>query len=361
MSTHIIDDRLKLTIPAEDIEAEAWEQIQEALKLPYLKQLAIMPDVHAGYDLPIGGVALLDGYIWPGAVGYDIGCGMCHVNTGHTLDELPPLEGVYERILGMVPVGFSTNEKPKFARKFPNASGFACLADAVRERSAMQVGTLGGGNHFIEVGVNGQGHVGITIHSGSRRPGWIIGDFYMRMTGGPVPLDSKLGQQYMIDMDWALDFALDNRAEMMAACLRAMELPTEYAGGMVNENHNHAVATSEGVLHRKGATPAEVGQTGIIPANMRDGVWITRGLGNADFLFSASHGAGRTMSRAKAKKVVDRGKLYADMDGIITPNLGELVDEAPDAYKDIHGVIAAQDGLLVDVVDHFRPVIVVKG
>lgn len=357
-----MDERLKLTIPAEEIEAGAWEQIEAALALPYLKTLAIMPDVHSGYDLPIGGVALLDGYIWPGAVGYDIGCGMCHVNTGAHIGGLnsADLREVYERIRRLVPVGFATHDKPHDGfQKFRNASGFSCLQDAVRERASRQVGTLGGGNHFIEIGVNDQGTIGVTIHSGSRRSGWLIGEFYMLTTGGPVPLESEIGQRYLADMTWALQFALDNRAAMMRCCLEALGLGSDLP--MVNENHNHAVVTPDGVLHRKGATPAEVGQPGIIPANMRDGVWITRGLGNEDFLCSASHGAGRAMSRGQAKKLIDPTRFETEMGDIITPDLGGLVDEAAQAYKPIGQVLTAQDGLLVDIVDHFRPVVVVKG
>lgn len=362
-----MDSRLKLTIPRENIEAGAWEQIQAALALPYLKALAIMPDVHSGYDLPIGGVALLDGYIWPGAVGYDIGCGMCHVNTEHRLDQLSvALDHVYTRILRMVPVGFSVNEKPRnnFDR-FSNASGYACLNDAIMHKAGLQVGTLGGGNHFIEVGVNNLGEIGVTIHSGSRRPGWLIADFYMRQTKGPVRLESDLGQQYLVDMTWAQNFALLNRSRMMFSCLQTLGFDEADAaalmGRMVNENHNHAIVTPDGVLHRKGATPADKGQLGIIPANMRDGVWITEGLGNEEFLSSASHGAGRTMSRTKAKKLITTELLFEQMRGIIAPPLSELLDEGPDAYKEIHGVLAAQDGRLVNVIDHFEPMLVVKG
>lgn len=356
-----VDARLLLTIPADGIEPSAMSQIEQALALPFLKKLAIMPDVHAGYDLPVGGVALLDGYIWPGAVGYDIGCGMCHISTGVHVSDIPPAESIFEGIMGRIPVGFSSRTTPLTHRKFGNASGYACLGDAVRERASRQLGALGGGNHFIEVGVNAEGMVGITIHSGSRRPGWIIADFYMRMTGGPVPVDSEIGQKYLADMEWAQMFALDNRAEMMRQCLWALHLRQDLVENMINENHNHAVLTDDGVLHRKGATPAEFGKLGIIPANMRDGVWITRGLGNEKFLCSASHGAGRRMSRTEAKKRVDMVKFADDMRGVVTPDLSGISDEHPEAYKPIGDVLSAQDGVLVDIVDHFKPIVVVKG
>lgn len=357
-----MDDRLRLTIPIEEIDPGSVRQINAALELPFLKTLAIMPDVHKGYELPIGGVALLDDHIWPGAVGYDIGCGMCHINTGKTAGELPDMDVVFKRIIKMIPVGSAVREHPvkKFV-EFPNGSGYAVVEDAICHKASIQIGTLGGGNHFIEIGVNKKGIIGITIHSGSRRPGWLIGDFYMKLTGGPVRLDSDAARAYIADMNWALQFALDNRSVMMNRCLQALGLSDELMNSMVNENHNHAVIMPQGVLHRKGATPADNGQIGIIPANMRDGVWITRGLGNTEFLSSASHGAGRTMSRNKARKSLDCVEFADQMNGIISPPLEKLIDEAPRAYKDINKVIAAQDGIVVDVIDHFRPLVVVKG
>lgn len=362
-----MNDKLKLTIPWADIEVGAQEQIEETLMLGCLKTLAIMPDVHQGYDLPIGSVALLDNHVWPGAVGYDIGCGMCHVNTRKKVTDLRPLTDIFESITRCVPVGFNTLRSPvKTVQKFPNASKIAAVNDAVRDKATLQLGTLGGGNHFIEVGVNSEQEVGLTIHSGSRRPGWLIGDFYMHMTEGPIHVLSDLGQAYLKDMQWALQFALENRAVMMGQCLIALGVnhtntTAMIRGRMINENHNHAVVTKDGVLHRKGATPAEKGQLGIIPANMRDGVWITRGLGNEGFLNSASHGAGRRLGRKEAKRTLDLTEFHHQVDDVITPDLDGMLDEAPDAYKDINSVLRAQEGLLVDIVDHFKPLIVVKG
>jgi len=358
-----MDSRLKLTLPQEDIEVTAWEQIERALELPYLNTLAIMRDVHAGYDLPIGGVALLDGYVWPGAVGFDQGCGLCHVNTGIYVDDLKlPLEEIEERLYNFIPVGFNSLEKPiKYDKKFPNKSKFATLHDSVRYKASTQLGTMGGNNHFCEVGVNGDGLVGITIHSGSRKAGYNIGDLYMRLTGGPVKIDSDIGRAFMADMNWALQFALDNRMRIMEQIYKAMMLPFNKGVKVINENHNHAVITKEGVLHRKGATPADKNQMGIIPANMHDGVYITRGLGNDEFLSSASHGAGRKMSRGQAKRELDHDKFVAEMDGIRAPTDIEFIAEAKDAYKDIDYVLEGQDGILVDVVDHFKPLIVIKG
>jgi len=359
-----MDDRLKLTLPKEDIEATAWEQIEAALELPFLKKLAIMPDVHAGYDLPIGGVALLDGYVWPGAVGFDQGCGLCHVNTDTYVDDLKlSLGEIEERLYSFIPVGFNSLDKPiKYDKKFPNKSKFAALHDAVRYKASTQLGTMGQNNHFCEVGVNEDGFIGITIHSGSRKAGYNIGDLYMRLTGGPVKIDSDIGSAFMADMNWALQFALDNRMRIMESMYKAMMLPFNKKNiNIINENHNHAVITKDGVLHRKGATPADKDQIGIIPANMHDGVYITRGLGNEEFLSSASHGAGRKMSRGQAKRELDHDKFVNEMDGIRAPTDIKFIAEAKDAYKDINYVLAAQDGILVDIIDHFKPLIVIKG
>lgn len=355
-------DVLRLTISPDKIESKAWEQISRALTLPSLKALAIMPDVHAGYDLPIGGVALLDGHIWPGAVGYDIGCGMCHIATGVRLERLPGLHQVRQRLQESIPVGFASHESEKNgAEAFPNASGDKSLGQAVPAKAAAQLGTLGGGNHFVEFGVNSEGLVGITIHSGSRKAGHMIGEHYMQRSHGPIPVDSDIGHAYQADMQWALDFALANRAVMMERCLEAAGLPKALMIKMINENHNHAEFLPEGVLHRKGATPAMKGQPGIIPANMADGVWITHGLGNEEFLWSASHGAGRTMSRKKAKKTLDQAEFEAKMEGIVADTAARFLDEAPGAYKPIDEVLAAQEGRLVEIIDHFKPVMVVKG
>jgi len=355
-----MDNRLKLTIPKDDIDSKAWDQIEAVLELPYLKKLAIMPDVHAGYDLPIGGVALLDGYIWPGAVGFDVGCGVCHINVGMVPKGLVS-EELLHRLLKFIPVGFNTLDIPTTNfHKFPNRSKFAALRDAVTHKASIQMGTMGSNNHFIEFGVNSEGELGITIHSGSRKPGYLIGDFYTRMTGGPVALDSNIGKAYLADMNWALQFAFDNRMRMMDMCFKAMRIPFDN-NKVINESHNHAIVTNKGVLHRKGATPAIEGQLGIIPANMKDGVYITRGLGNDEFLNSASHGAGRKMSRSQARVKLDHEKFKKEMAGIIAPTGIEFIEESKDAYKDIDYVLEGQDGILVDIVDHFKPILVIKG
>ncbi len=447
--------RLSLTIPPDRLDAATWDQIESALALPCMVHLAVMPDAHAGYDLCIGGVALLDGHISPSFVGYDIGCGMCHVNTGLPVDGVLPDEAarhlLFDRLRLAIPVGTATRAPGEYdLPRFTSASGDAQLTDAVNARQSIQLATLGGGNHFLEVGVNKRGEIGVTVHSGSRRSGWDIGAWYMKQ-GRLFPLDSRLGRAYRQDMDWALDYALLNRRLMLEHALRALadvhgqqvrpaqKRParpanrTEATGitdltgligapdatapqpsatsaaccpsgsptpplsspvpsaspaalsqpplseqeislllnSMINENHNHAVVLAESgqsgpsraplVLHRKGATPADAGQPGIIPANQRDGVYVTEGLGNAEYLSSASHGAGRRMSRNEAQRTIPLARFQSQMRGIVCRADKGVLDEAPDAYKPIAEVLAAQDGVLVRVIDHFRPLVVLKG
>lgn len=396
--------RLSLTIPPDRLDAATWDQIESALALPCMVHLAVMPDAHAGYDLCIGGVALLDGHISPSFVGYDIGCGMCHVNTGLPADEVLPDEAarrlLFDRLRLAIPVGTATRAPGDYdLPHFESASGDAQLTGAVNARQSIQLATLGGGNHFLEVGVNRRGEIGVTVHSGSRRSGWDIGAWYMKQ-GRLFPLDSRLGRAYRQDMDWALDYALLNRRLMLEHALRALAdvqrqlVPHKGSraaspaasgqpplseheiamllGRMINENHNHAVVLNQPgdqpgpsgaplVLHRKGATPADAGQPGVIPANQRDGVYVTEGLGNAEYLSSASHGAGRRMSRNEAQRTIPLERFRSQMRGIVCRADKGVLDEAPDAYKPIAEVLAAQDGVLVRVIDHFRPLVVLKG
>lgn len=373
------DSRLKLTVTPQEIETEAWNQIKNALNNPNLITLAIMPDIHTGYDLPIGGVALIQDHIWPGAVGYDIGCGMSHINTGLSPEKLGLMDKkdkkkLYKSILRAIPVGLSLRKEPiKNFQPFPNACNKNSVKEQVNAKAAKQLGTLGGGNHFIEIGLNSRDQIGITIHSGSRNPGHTIGDHYMKLAqvqgkkfgnSHMFPLGTQYGENYITDMKWAEKYALTNRKIIMQEILKILNLNTQnHLKQMINENHNHAIIDSDKnrVLHRKGATPADLDQLGIIPSNQRDGVYITRGLGNEEFLSSASHGAGRRLSRKKAKKQLSLQDFQKQMGEIVCKTEQKILDEAPESYKDIKTVLAEQEGVLVQVLDHFRPLIVVKG
>jgi tRNA-splicing ligase RtcB len=392
--------KLKTLIPMEMIELSAQEQIYKELARPFLKKLAIMPDVHMGYTLPIGGVALLNNVISPEYVGYDIGCGMCCVVTD--IDAHWLLKGIektiFDKIYRDIPVGFNCGDKKPY-NAFVSASGDQNLNDKVNARLNIQLGTLGSGNHFIEIGKNTEGKLAITIHSGSRNIGHSVASYYMKLSKRPPSVHkvktikfivnhdpsvkvneqfstlpagffwvhSPEGQEYLQDMNFCLQYALDNRKEMMKSVLRILGLCPErhgahdYIQNMINENHNHAVITPGGILHRKGATPADEGQLGVIPGNMKSGVYITRGLGNEEYLSSASHGAGRKMGRNQAKENINLDDFEETMKGIMAKVDRSTLDEAPMAYKNLHDVIDAQKGIVIDIVDHIEPLINIKG
>ncbi len=358
-------------ISPDRIETEALAQIRRNASRDFVKKLVILPDVHTGYDLPIGSVALTDGIISPSFVGYDIGCGMCLTNTRLPADDVIFQAGGKERIFTeiqkRIPMGLGREHQlKKDYPVFRSAIGDKELDRMINEKASYQLGTLGSGNHFIEIGKNQEGHIAITIHSGSRNVGHTLCSYYMKKFGLYLPLDTDPGQAYLADLNEALRFALENRLDMMREILRILsfndiEINKIIQETLINENHNHAIVTPDGVLHRKGATQADEGQMGVIPANMRDGVFVTRGLGNRQYLSSASHGAGRVMSRSQAKKVLSIDSFKKSMQGIIARTDPAVLDEAPSAYKDISEVIALQQGIVVDITDRVKPIINMKG
>jgi len=360
------------------LEQEAQQQIYNALDLDFLIKLAIMPDCHTGYTLPIGGVALLDNVISPEYVGYDIGCGMCYICTRLLANDFFKSEKqklkFFDTIYELIPVGFNSNQKEISYNEFKSASSDKNLNDKVTSKLYIQLGTLGSGNHFIEIGENIEGYITVTIHSGSRNIGHSIASYYMKLSKkadtdlpqGFFHLHTEFGNQYLQDMNFALDYALENRKVMMRKVLTLFnynehEINTLINSHMVNENHNHAVLRGDHVLHRKGATPADKGQIGIIPGSMKAGIYVTEGLGNEDYLSSSSHGAGRKMSRKKAKEKIDLDRFKDQMKGIVATVGKTTLDEAPDAYKDLHKVIEEQEGIVIKTIDYSKPLINIKG
>lgn len=351
-------DKLRLTIPWNEIEEGAQEQIKSVLEIPSLKKLAIMPDVHQGYTLPIGGVALMDGVISPEFVGVDIGCGMCAMITDIEYDIRDP-DIIRKEIESRIPVGFNQRNKDLKYDNFKCGLMGRALVQKINAKVKNQLGTLGGGNHFIEVGETGGGFLAVVIHSGSRGAGKLTADFFTGMDEQFHSIDSVIGSAYFEAMNFMTQYALDNRMTMMEEIADVFGVIPE-STQLINENHNFASIEPDGILHRKGATPAEIGQFGVIPGNMRDGTYITKGIGNEEFLCCASHGAGRRMSRGAARRKLDQSEFEVQMVGVSCETKKRL-DESPGAYKDINEVIRSQDGILVDVIDHIAPRIVVKG
>lgn len=352
------------------------EQMVSAMSQPFVKEGALMPDAHAGYALPIGGVVMTEPtYIVPAWVGYDIGCGMTQAKLSIKAPSTEELVKIRELIISKIPLG---NSKHSNTSKYTNSSLFTELGKKVAEtRGAGQLATLGGGNHFIELGVGEDELVHVCIHSGSRGVGHAIGTHYMKVaaelagvTSGnveyhyPLRKGTKEFNDYRQDMTACLHWALANRAMMLKLVLDSIREVVGDCELIVNSifsnHHNMAEFTEEGIIHRKGATPAKIGDIGTIPGNMKDGYFIVKGLGNLGSLNSASHGAGRVLSRGEAKSKIDFDHFVYQMSGVVTNISKSSVDEAPGAYKCIFEVMESQKDC-VEILEHVVPILNIKG
>lgn len=358
---------------AEVLERGALEQFESAMQQPFAVRGALMPDAHTGYSLPIGAVVATSGVVVPAWVGYDIGCGMCAVPTTFSKDAVREnAKAIFDAIYKAVPVGFSHNSQPT---KWKEANDFD-ISPRMREifsRNGLeQLGSLGGGNHFAEIGEDETGSIWIVIHSGSRGIGHAAAGHYMRLASGSdkakeghygFAVDSKNGIDYIADLRFCLAFALENRREIISRICNAIARITDGEGDfsqLINRNHNHAEERDGLWIHRKGATHAESGMMGVIPGNMRDGSFIVRGRGNPESLYSSSHGAGRVLGRKEAQRTLDLGDFEDAMSGVVALVTKDTLDESPFAYKDIFEVMRLQSGL-VDTVAHIKPIINIKG
>lgn len=363
---------------SDNIEQGALDQFASAMELDCVVRGALMPDAHQGYSLPIGGVVGTDNMVFPSWVGFDIGCGMCAARLEGVAksDIVESANDIFCRIYKDVPVGFKHHatysaEREAWISTVEHTDTFSEVWE--KKAGGTQLGTLGGGNHFIEIGYDETDSIWAIVHSGSRGIGHGIAVAYMRRASGDgkareghfgFAADSDDGREYIIDMNACLRFALANRdallASTIAAICAATGAPVAGARDFINRNHNHAEFAHGMWIHRKGATHAEAGMGGVIPGNMRDGSLIVRGLGNPDGMWSSSHGAGRVLGRKEAKRVLDAAEFAADMDGIVARTDEEILDESPRAYKNIFRVMEEQKNL-VEVRHHIRPIINVKG
>ncbi len=414
-------------IYAELIDDEAYEQFQDVLNAPFVTKAALMPDAHSGYTMPIGAVCSTKDVVVPQFVGFDIGCGMCAYKTDFDKEQVEArAEDIYDAIVNVIPLGFNRH---KNHQPFKYDLELTTFAESVLNSSGLkQLGTLGGGNHFIEVGYGKDGKAWVVIHSGSRGFGHKIATHYMieayklkhgrdeelekrlkvfeeRNKGfkehnpdryekahekykntqildlnkkirpdnikGIYGLDvnSEIGKNYIKDLNFGLNYALENRKLMITRIVEEMNKIFEVDSTIayddidrfINKNHNHAEydEDTQEWIHRKGATQADVGMRGVIPGNMRDGSFVVIGKGAADALKSSSHGAGRVLSRRKAKELVKLEDFKETMKGVVGTIDENTLDESPFAYKDIFEVMDLQKDL-VDVVEHIRPIINVK-
>jgi len=383
MSMHIINgEKLPIKTWTEAIEGGALQQARNLAGLPFaFSHIALMPDVHEGYGMPIGGVlATTGGFIIPNAVGVDIGCGVVALQTGATAVTAEQVRQVLARARELIPVGFKHHRQPQPWDGFDVAPSIPII---LRELASArrQLGTLGGGNHFCSVEKGSDGHIWLMVHSGSRNIGLKVASDYNKLAKeinkkrklvprefdlAPLNLAEETGKEYFAAMQFCLDFARANRellakrfhdafaaAVPAAAVLSRVEIHHNYAA---RERHDHA----DVVVHRKGAISARAGERGIIPGSMGTPSYIVEGLGNRESFNSASHGAGRAMSRREANRVITEDMADAAMRGIVcTPWNGDYA-EAPMAYKDIEKVMDCQRDLVKPLVK-LMPLGVMKG
>jgi tRNA-splicing ligase RtcB len=382
-------------VPLED---QAHQQLRNIAAIPFVGPwVAVMPDVHLGKGATVGSVIPTRGAIIPAAVGVDIGCGMAAIRTTLTAGDLPDsLALLRSSIERTVPVG---NGPGGDHRDLPDSietriaeSGLMATAEAIKakhpkiriDKVPRQIGTLGGGNHFIEVCLDESDRVWVMLHSGSRGTGNMIGTYFIerareqlarRVLGFHLPdkdlaffLEGEpLFDDYVQAVSWAQDYARHNREAMMARVLHAMRqrLPKFQLDRMaVNCHHNYVNReTHHGeslLVTRKGAVSAQTGELGIIPGSMGTRSYIVRGKGNADSFHSCSHGAGRVMSRTQARKSITLKQHREATAHVECRKDADVIDESPAAYKSIDAVMAAQSDL-VEVVHTLRQVVCVKG
>ena len=376
------------------VEPDALAQLRNVASLPWTRQVAVMPDVHYGKGATVGSVIAMEQAISPAAVGVDIGCGMSAVRSSITASQLPDnLSGVRGAIEDTVPVGWSAHDRPV---RPPHGTGgwpqfwekFRHLHKGVQgreDRARQQMGTLGGGNHFIELCVEqggaDDGRVWMMLHSGSRNIGKELAERHMA-TARKLAHNQDLPDRdlavfltgtpemsaYRYDLFWAQEYAARNRSTMLQLCLRALSaalvgLPLAW-DEPISCHHNYVAEEvhdgREVLVTRKGAIRAGKGELGIIPGSTGTGSYIVAGLGNQDAMCSASHGAGRRMSRRQAKRTFTEADLAEQTAGVECRKDRGVLDEIPGAYKDIADVMARQADL-VEVVHHLKQVVCVKG
>ena len=386
-----------------EVEHEAMAQLRNIASLPIVAgHIAVMPDVHLGKGATVGSVIPTKGAIIQAAVGVDIGCGMCAVRTTLTAADLPDsLAGLRSDIEAVIPVGFKSHHSP--VRTFSDGHAGLhihqqgkALADRfgflrIHERMGKtykgqpwsQLGTLGGGNHFIEVCLSEKNEVWLMLHSGSRNIGKTIAEVAINWAKEiAIQQDIRLPDRdlawlsegshefdtYVEALLWAQDYAALNRELMLHLLLKVMRKhfgeKFEVTDAAINCHHNYAQREQhhgESVwLTRKGAVSARKGELGIIPGSMGARSFIVRGLGNAESYCSCSHGAGRRMSRSEARRRYTQDDLQSQTAGVECRKDSAVIDEIPAAYKDIDAVMAAQSEL-VEVVATLKQVLCVKG
>ena len=379
----ITTEKIPIKMWLETIEDSALQQAKNLANLPFAyKWISLMGDSHSGYGMPIGGVLATQGVIIPNAVGVDIGCGMIAVETCLRSDAITKsmLQAIVEKIQQEIPVGFAHQSQDQEWIKFDEMPDIPILNEQLSS-ARKQLGTLGQGNHFCEVQKEQDGHVWLMIHSGSRNLGLKVANTYHKKAQALcerwysnipdkdlafLPMETSEGKEYYEAMKFCIEFAYTNRARMMAKVEEIFSDITKapQTGKFINIHHNYAAFEhhygKNVLVHRKGATKADVGQLGIIPGSMGTSSYIVEGLGNPESFHSCSHGAGRVMGRNEAKKTLNLTDEQAKMQHVVHGLNSNNLDEAPGAYKNIDEVMHNQNDL-VKIVAKLVPLASVKG
>lgn len=389
MKQVISTEKIPIKLWLDDIEEGALDQARNMANLPFgFKHIAIMPDSHQGYGMPIGGVLATKGVIVPNAVGVDIGCGMCALKTNLDSISTETLKKILSGIRELVPLGFGHHKEKHDIALMPSPETIVKngIVERQFESARKQIGTLGGGNHFIEIQKGSDDHIWIMIHSGSRNIGLKVAEYYNKMAQNLnerwhsavdksknlafLPIETQEAKDYFNEMQYCVDFAFANRMLMMnnivsvfTDCFNGNFSEMEF----VNIAHNYARwehhYNTNVIVHRKGATSAKEGETGIIPGSQGTKSYIVKGKGNAESFESCSHGAGRVLGRKQAARTLDLEAEIARLNeqGIIHSIRSKSdLDEAPGAYKNIDIVMENQKDL-VDILVELSPLAVIKG
>ena len=383
---------IRLWAPTNEIDSRVMAQLKNVAALPWVAHhVAVMPDVHAGKGATVGSVIAMRGAVAPAAVGVDIGCGMSAVETSLRASELPDdLGKLRARIEQAIPVGKNAHASAAWEGTTPELEaegrsmmeGFAALtvrAHGLGGKVVGQVGSLGGGNHFIEVCLDGAQKVWLMLHSGSRHIGAVLAEHHIevarKLRHNEALEDRDLAvflagsatfAAYRHDLFWAQEYARFNRRVMMHLLEGVMRrLFSRIAFAPPISCHHNYVAEEihfgeDLLVTRKGAIRAGAGELGIIPGSMGTRSFIVRGLGNPESFQSASHGAGRRMSRTEARRRFTVSDLRQQTEGVECRKDPGVIDEAPKAYKNIDRVMAQQQDL-VEIVAELKQVVCVKG
>lgn len=377
-------EKIPIKMWLDEIDDGALQQAKNLANLPFaFKHVAIMPDSHQGFGMPIGGVLATNDVVIPNGVGVDIGCGICAVRTSLKNITRNTLKKIMGRIRELVPVGFKHHRTSRKWKGFDNAPDIPIIQQELNA-ATRQLGTLGGGNHFIEIQKSDEEDIWIMVHSGSRNFGLKIANVYHKKALALckkrglelinkdlafLPMETEEAKEYMEAMNFALEFAKQNRFEMIKAIKSAFieQFPDVVFDDIINIHHNYAALENhfgrDVIVHRKGATSARKGQLGIVPGCQGTKSYIVKGKGNQDSFTSCAHGAGRKMGRKQAIRELDlkAQKKLLDDQGIVhgLRNASDL-DEAAGAYKDISEVMENQKDL-VEIVFELSPLGVIKG